>query len=65
MAIATPGRRYKHKKGGTYTVLHIAEHTERDETLVIYQHSTGSIHARPRDNWEDPGRFVEIEPEDL
>ncbi len=43
------GREYRHFKGNNYKVLHIAEHTESREKLVIYQPLYGDrlIYARP------------------
>lgn len=49
-----PGRMYRHYKGGLYVVEAIAEHTEREERLVIYRHTSGSVHARPVDEWNRP-----------
>lgn len=49
---AIPGKRYRHYKGGIYTVLHLAKHTETDEILVIYQSDGfGSYYARPLKVW--------------
>ncbi len=39
---------YKHHKGHIYTVLHLAEHTETGEHIVIYKsHFNEGIWARP------------------
>jgi len=40
---------YKHYKGGLYTILDVALHTEDDELLVIYQNAKGDRFARPYD----------------
>lgn len=46
------GKKYDHYKGGTYTVLTLAKHTETDEVLVIYKSEHfGSVHARPLSVW--------------
>ena len=44
-----PGKRYRHFKGKTYTVLSFAEHTETGEILVIYRAEYGEykFYARP------------------
>ncbi len=43
-----PGK-YRHFKGGEYEVLHIARHSESEESLVIYRalYGEGEIWARP------------------
>ena len=66
---------YRHFKNKDYKVLHIAEHTETNELMVIYQALYGEykIYARPYDmfaskvdrvkypNVEQKYRFEEIE----
>lgn len=58
---AIPGKRYKHRKGGEYTVLCLA-HAEAnpEEILVIYRmeyathdYKEGTIWARPQKNFEE------------
>jgi hypothetical protein len=41
--------RYQHFKGNFYQVLHIAKHSETEETLVVYQPEYGerAIWVRP------------------
>lgn len=54
MKYPTPGLLYRHYKGGLYKVLHLAKHTEKDETLVIYKSlHFGSYHARPLESWNE------------
>jgi len=55
--------KYRHYKGGIYTLIHVAHHTEReDELLCIYKDIDGKIWARPFDMWieqvEVNGEFV-------
>jgi len=38
--------KYQHYKGGIYTLLHIATHSETGEQLVVYQNSEGRVWAR-------------------
>ena len=42
-------RAYKHFKGNNYKVLHIAEHSETGELLIVYQAMYGEnkIYVRP------------------
>ena len=46
---------YRHYKGNTYKVLHIAKHSETLEDMVIYQdiNATDKIWARPASMWND------------
>jgi hypothetical protein len=47
-------RLYQHYKGGIYEVLHLAKHSETDETMVVYQSKLyGSYHVRPLSMWND------------
>jgi len=45
--------KYKHYKGGIYTAIHTARHTETDDWLVIYQSEGGQIWARPIEMWTE------------
>jgi len=50
-----PGQRYRHyRRGGTYTIIGIARHSETEEAMVIYQAEyadaefpLGQLWARP------------------
>lgn len=43
------GDTYRHFKGGLYTVLCIAEHTEHGDDMVVYvSEENGKIYARPQ-----------------
>ena len=46
---------YRHYKGNTYRVLHIAKHSETLEDMVIYQdiNAPDKIWARPASMWND------------
>ena len=48
MREVAPGR-YRHYKGGEYTVLGVARHSETDELLVVYRPEYGE-----RDLWIRP-----------
>lgn len=62
---------YQHFKGGLYIKLCEAQHTETDETLVVYTCAvTGKIYARPKamfygqvekEDYKGP-RFIVIPP---
>jgi len=41
--------KYQHYKGGMYTLLHIATHSETGEQLVVYQNTEGKVWIRPHD----------------
>ena len=48
--------RYRHYKGGEYTVLGVARHSETDELLVVYRPEYGE-----RDLWVRPqSMFTEL-----
>lgn len=56
---AEVGKRYRHYKGGEYTVLSIARHSETLEEFVVYraEYETpdfpeGTVWARPREMFE-------------
>jgi hypothetical protein len=52
------GQVYLHTKTNKfYRVVTTALHTETEETLVIYQNSSGEVFARPKEMFQD-GRFV-------
>lgn len=49
------GQTYKHYKGGTYTVLALALHSETKEPMVVYiNHKYDSTWVRPRSEWIKP-----------
>lgn len=43
--------RYQHYKGGEYTVIGVARHSETDERLVVYRplYGEGALWVRPLD----------------
>lgn len=47
--------RYRHYKGGEYTVIGIGRHSETLEDMVIYraEYGDGDIWVRPLDMWFD------------
>ncbi|TQL40388.1 uncharacterized protein DUF1653 [Homoserinimonas aerilata] len=40
---------YRHFKGGIYTVVGVARHSETEEELVVYRSPAGELWVRPRD----------------
>lgn len=43
---------YRHYKGGLYTVLHTARHSETEEWLVVYRsEAQGTLWVRPLSMW--------------
>lgn len=61
-----PAGLYRHYKGGLYTVLHLARHSETEEWLVVYRsEAQGTFWARPLSMWlEEVGgqpRFALVE----
>ncbi len=57
------GQRYRHFKGGEYTVLAVAKHTETQEEMVVYKSdATGDVWVRPKsmflDQKGDVNRFT-------
>lgn len=47
------GQAWRHFKGNTYYVLHLAKHSETGEALVIYvkDDGDGTVWARPASMW--------------
>ncbi|MFK8081785.1 MAG: DUF1653 domain-containing protein [Granulosicoccus sp.] len=74
----TPGT-YRHYKGGLYQVLGMAQHSETDEWMVVYQalYDDKGFWVRPLSIWLDPvsdekitdnrtsARFELLTPSDL
>jgi len=49
-----PGQIWLHYKGGQYEIIAMCNHTDTDESLVIYRSlSFGGYHARPYSEWHD------------
>ncbi len=47
-----PGEKYQHYKGGQYEIICMCNHTNTNESLVIYKSiSFGSQYARPFSEW--------------
>ena len=57
MSDVRPGR-YRHYKGGEYTIIGVARHSETDELLVVYRPDCGErgLWVRPRSMFTE---FVE------
>lgn len=47
-------RAYAHWKGGVYFVVGVSVHTETQERLVVYRHTSGRLWSRPVDSWNSP-----------
>jgi len=47
------GTQWCHYKGGIYTVLTLAKHSESEDILVIYRDSKAAVFARPLAMWFD------------
>jgi hypothetical protein len=54
--VLIPGEKYRHRKGGIYTLIALAKHTETGEDLVVYSAESGEVWVRPLDQFSD-GRF--------
>lgn len=53
------GKTYKHYKGGLYSVITMATHTETNEPMVVYKSLLfGSIYVRPLEMWFDKVDYV-------
>jgi integrase len=48
---------HRHKKGGLYTKLMEATHSETEEAMVVYQGDDGRTWVRPKAMFEEAGRF--------
>ena len=59
MSDVRPGR-YRHYKGGEYTVIGVARHSETDESLVVYRPEYGErgLWVRPQSMFTE---FVETQ----
>lgn len=60
-----PGHKYRHFKGGVYTVLFLAVDEVSLELTVVYMSSEGDIWTRSVRSWNNPTpdgqtRFVDI-----
>ncbi len=48
------GKTYLHYKGGKYTVISLAKHSESGEDMVVYKSiHFGSVYVRPLSIWFD------------
>jgi hypothetical protein len=47
-------RHYRHFKGGIYTVLYIARHSEDESEQVVYKNSKNQTWVRPLKEWNEP-----------
>ncbi len=54
MTIPNVGELWRHYKGGVYEILSVAQHTENEEWLVVYQSMGYTVpHIRPLLMWND------------
>lgn len=63
MTSDTPLKSYRHYKGGTYTLLHVARDSEsRDELFAVYvSHQTQVVWVRPWRMFNEPVRWPDGE----
>lgn len=55
MDLPTEGTRWRHYKGGIYTIVGHATHTETGETLILYRaEDDDTTWARPVGHWNTP-----------
>jgi hypothetical protein len=48
-----PGDRYRHFKGGIYTIVCIAKHSGTEQDLVVYESESSGRWVRPLDDFEE------------
>lgn len=48
IADAIKGRRYRHYKGGIYTVITLAQEEATQNPVVVYQAADGTVWTRPQ-----------------
>lgn len=59
---------YRHFKGGIYQLLHIGEHSETKEKMVVYKSISNKVYVRPYDMFfgkvqvegKEVSRFTEV-----
>lgn len=59
-----PKPTHQHKKGGLYTKMMDATHSETEEAMTVYMGADGRIWVRPKAMFDEADRFAPLEKSD-